>query len=232
MLDNTSRQSINMDVKPISHNLKTLFPSLSAEWIRHILEDGEIISAQQNQNNIFSTDGVFCIIILDGLLLAEDDEGATLLQKGDVYGLRETLFSADNVSINKYASNSIDFLNTKFVSTSNKTLFIKIDGEIILKDMETKPQLREDWLQVLNQSFERQLSQGLDLYNLDTLDRVRQLIKKLKQYADERFEMPIKHIQSLTGVSRSSIYRCLKTLENEEQFIFCNKGQICFDTEK
>ncbi len=242
MLDRTIIQCEQMASTSIPEKLRLLFPSLSDAWIRHLLEDGELISAHQNQSDFDDTDGIHCYIMLDGLLLAENEESSLLLQQGDVFGLRETLFSSNtngahpnneqSQSQGQGQSQSQTNGQVQLMSTSNKTLFIKIKSGVVLKKMESTPQLREDWLHVLNQSFERQLSYGLDLYHLDTLDRVRHLIKKMIRYADERIELPIKQIQMLTGVSRSSIYRCLKTLEMEESLVFCNKGQICIDVHK
>lgn len=222
-----------MQVSSISKKLKSLFPSLSDAWIRHLEEDGVIISAQQNQNDFGDTQGIYCLIILDGILLVEKEESSLLLQEGDVFGLRETLFSTDiNGAKSINDDSDLGQHEIKLRSMSNQTLFIKIKGKTVLNNMESEPQLREDWLHVLNQSFERQLTYGLDLYQLDTVDRIRYLIKKIKQYADERLELPVKQIQMLTGVSRSSIYRCLKALEGEDYFVFCNKGQICIDSQK
>lgn len=210
--------------------IQSTYPALNSEWITRLLINGNIKQLFRQERVFQTQDKASCIFVVDGLLLNENEEGMQLLKQGDVYGLRETLFSVD-LSHDKNAQKLIDLPSNMLTSLSQSTTFLEVDGAFILDDMEKNPELREGWLYVLNNSFEKQLNDGLHNYQLGTLDLLRHILKQLKEFADEQFAVPIQHIQELTGISRSSIYRCLKTLEEEEQFVFCAKGHICFCNE-
>lgn len=211
--------------------IKTIYPALSDVWIQHLFHLGNIETVIRDKDILEHDQDVQCVFVLDGLLINQGVDGMHLLTKGDVFGLRETLFSVD-LSYDEVGSGHTPLVDQKMnlVSITNETTCLVVDGAAILSDMESKPNLREGWLYVLNTSFEKQLHDGLDNYELDTLDRLRRVLHQIKLFADEKFALSIKHIQALTGISRSSIYRCIKTLEEEEKLVFCNKGHICFCT--
>ncbi len=208
--------------------IQSTYPSLNEDWVVRLLEMGQFKELKRDETISQHNNGMIqSVFIIEGLLLGENKEGMQLLKHGNVYGLRETLLSVDLSNQNGVYTDDM-YLDGKLTCISQSAQCLIIDGNLILREMENNPELREGWLYVLNSSFEKQLNDGLYNYQLDTLDRLRRVLKQLKHFADEHFAVSIHHIQELTGISRSSIYRCLRTLEKEEQLVFCSKGHICF----
>jgi CRP-like cAMP-binding protein len=217
--------------------LHAAFPALSLSWIDSILENGELKLAQREELIVYKGYQAHCIFIISGIAISEEGNRTNLYSPGECIGLRETFFSASLPDVRElpYSGKSIKTViqnphgfkeNVRVLS--DKLEYISIPGNAILQSIASQSELREAWLYLLNEVYEREMRNGLELFHRNTTDRLREILEFIRKYADEKVSISVKHIQALTGISRSSMYRSLKELQENRELILCDNGIVRF----
>ncbi|MCC5917734.1 MAG: hypothetical protein JJU02_10470 [Cryomorphaceae bacterium] len=212
-----------MFVKPDHiEKLARHFPATTQEWRNSILENGRVFTSELGADIIREGDSAKCVFILSGLGLCISNEKATLVTPGKCIGLQETFSSVKTPSTisndqneRKTQGNFLPF-NCKIQTISNKLVYLVIEGDAVLKSVKKNPALQETWFYLLNQWFEDEMISGLTLFQKRTKDRIKEALNCIRIHADGHVNFPIKYLQALTGISRSSMYRCLREMQTTE----------------
>jgi hypothetical protein len=220
-------------------DLRHHYPSIGEDWLESMRVYGKFCRANRSEKLISKGDPAKCFFILKGLAIGVSDEKVQLYSPGSLIGLTETFFSAnipgsEGVVNKKKGGDKRDLLFTPIrftcdVHVMNEEFdYICIDSRDIVNTISKNPRLHETWLYLLNQSFEKEMFKGIVSFNQNTLERLKETLFVIRQHSDEEVRIPVKYLQSLTGISRSSMYRCINELQKKERMIVCENGKISF----
>ena len=216
--------------------LQKHYPSIGKDWMESMRVYGKFYEAERGEKLISIADPAKCYFILKGLALGISEEKAQLFSPGSLIGLAETFFSANIAVVEEHLRKNRKgeqlFIPLQFAFNvrvmSEELNYVCIDSRDIVNAISNNSKLRKTWLYLLNSSFEKEMTKGITSFNQNTLDRLRETLFVIKQHSDAKVRIPVKHLQSLTGISRSSIYRCINELQKKEGMIVCENGKISF----
>ncbi len=217
--------------------LHKAYPALSVEWLQSIFEIGNLKTRFRGDYIVEKGDPAICVFIISGVVIAEDGPRAGLYGPGQCIGLRETFFSANLPDMQEfpYSGKNVKKVDLNLLSfqenynvVSQSVEYLEIPGGVILQSIANTPSLRETWLYLLNKTYEDEMKTGLQLFHKSTTERLREILDFIRDYADEASMISAKNIQALTGISRSSLYRSLKELQQNRELVLCENGMVGF----
>lgn len=230
----TSIMTISQEHQNLLHKA---YPALSVEWLQSLLKLGHLKSRKRGEFIAKKGDPTICVFIISGVVIAEDGPRTGIYGPGQCLGLRETFFSANLPDIQEfpYSGKEVKKVDLNFLSfqenykiISKGVEYIEIQGGEILQCIANTPSLRETWLYLLNKTYEDEMQTGLQLFHKSATERLREVLDFIRKNADEATTISVKNIQALTGISRSSMYRSLKELQQKRELVLCENGMVGF----